>query len=499
MKNFDASLNYYVYKIEINGNVVYVGKGKKQRAWSHLKEAELYAKADNAETENLKCETLNAAKENGDKIEITKIKEHLNEWQALSLEAEYIDFYWDTPHLTNKVRGIKVEKRCAVTFDIDAVETELHYNLHFKSLEKECTFGDTTSETSNVLSFHAAKTLIKMSDIMAINNHGMIPTYNFCVIESVEVICLLDLIGIDVSNAFFISESKDKCEYISSKYGCFNRFNFLGTKMRKFNSIIMNPPFSADTKFIEKSLEVADNVVCITPASFMFTAGVNAHKPEFKKRLNQIIIDDNRHGKYFSAAVQTHLAIAKFSSNETNSYILKDGITGAKYMYNNGDFVSLIINNITARSLNEKIRTTEKFVRADNNFYVNFIRKLSVHTNTKNAGQVLMGCDFYNGMVNSATSCSTEKPNTMSWMSFETEEQAQNAINFYNLPVLKVVCTYNAGLGGGAGKRMLDNAPVVDFKKAWTREMVQERFDITDAEWEYAERVVKGVSLDEIE
>ena len=114
MKNFDAALNYYVYKIEINENVIYVGKGKNQRAWSHLKEAELYAKADNAETENLKCKALNTAKENGDKIEITKIKEHLNEWQALSLEAEYIDFYWDTQYFTNKVRGIKAEKRCAV-------------------------------------------------------------------------------------------------------------------------------------------------------------------------------------------------------------------------------------------------------------------------------------------------------------------------------------------------------------------------------------------------
>lgn len=496
MKNFDTSLNYYVYKIEINENVVYVGKGKNQRAWSHLKEAELYAKADNAETENLKCEALNAAKENGDKIEITKIKEHLNEWQALSLEAEYIDFYWDTPHLTNKVRGIKVEKRCAVTFDIDAAETELHYNLHFKSLEKECTFGDTTSETSNVLSFHAAKTLIKMSDIMAINNHGMIPTYNFCVIESVEVICLLDLIGIDVSNAFFISESKDKCEYISSKYGCFNRFNFLGTKMRKFNSIIMNPPFSKDKDFLEKALEVADNVVCIQPASFLYNNAANKHMPNVKPRLNYAIIDDNGTKKYFSANVDSALAISKFNKNCTPYYTLKNGQTNSEYIYGNDDFCSLILNNKTLKTLSEKISSIEKLQQIENNFYVDFSRKLSVNIN-KNTS-IIMGADFYKGMVNGATKIVKEKPKKTCWASFNTEVEAQNAIDFYSLAPVRIVCAYYAG-SCGWGAPMVRNAPVVDFKKVWTREMVQERFGITDAEWEYAERVVQGISLDEIE
>ena len=508
MKNFDAALNYYVYKIEINENVIYVGKGKNQRAWSHLKEAELYAKADNAETENLKCKALNTAKENGDKIEITKIKEHLNEWQALSLEAEYIDFYWDTQYFTNKVRGIKAEKRCAVTFDIDAAETELHYNLHFKSLEEECTFSDTTNETSNVLSFHAAKMLIKMSDIMAINNHGMIPTYNFCVIESAEVICLLDLIGIDVSNAFFISESKDKCEYISSKYGCFNRFNFLGTKMRKFNSIIMNPPFSVGAKFLEKSLKVADNVVSITPASFLYSAAKNAHRPEFKKRLELSIVDDNRKQKYFSANPDTSLCISKFTKQETPGFIIKNGKTESQYLYQNDDFVSQIINNISAKSIAEKTRTSEKLNRLDNNFYVNFSRKLSVHIELKNSGNVIMGRDFYQGMVNGKTIIENKHPNNDDntgnfkncWAGFNTEMEARNAINFYSLPPIRVASVYYAALGGGTqGKTMHDNAPVVDFKKAWTREMVQERFGITDAEWEYAERVVQGVSLDEIE
>ncbi|WWS23716.1 hypothetical protein vBKpnAMK2_00051 [Klebsiella phage vB_Kpn_AM_K2] len=491
----EKSLKYYVYMILINKNVVYIGKGTGDRAWSHFKEALKYKNDDSSE--NAKCEAILEAERCGYEVEVVKIKENLTEHQAFSLEAFYIDCYWGSEFLTNKVKGLSEKKRCNVKFSLDEAATEHHYNAYIRT--QTGLFGDSkkaSDETSNMLTFAGAKRLIEESEILAIHKHGLLcDAYNLCVIESIEVIRLLDLIGVDVTSIFFISQVKEKCEYISEHFGCFIRFNFLETKMRKFNTIIMNPPFKHDSKFIKKALEVSNNVVCITPASYLHSAGINAHKPEFKPRLERAIIDDNNGDKYFNAGMMTQLAISKFTKNETPSFVLENGKTGAKYTYNNDDFVSIVLNNTIAKNIANKVKTDARLETTKNsNNYIVFNRKLSVNTN----GKILMGPDYYKGMVNGNTAINVGNPKNECTVFFNSSEEAENAIKFYSLPVIKLVCTYNAGLGGGAGKRMIKHAPVVDFTKEWTREMVQEHFNISDEEWEYAENVVNGVSIDEI-
>lgn len=270
----------------------------------------------------------------------------------------------------------------------------------------------------------------------------------------------------------------------------------------KFDNVIMNPPFSKDKEFIALGLKLGEHVVSITPASWLFSVGKVAHRPEFKKRLKKVIVDDNRGQKYFNANPDSLLAVASFQE-ESDGFVLQNGVTDFCYQYENDESLTQLINNISAKSIAKKISNANKNTpEVTKRWAVHYRRKLSIHLDTRG---VPGGRNFYQGIVNSKTipiksvavPDAAYKTGCLRWYSSKAE--AQNAIDFYNLPALKVACTYNAGLGGGAGKRMLDNAPVVDFKKAWTREMVQSYFGITDKEWEYAERVVQGVSLDEIE
>lgn len=494
---------YQVYRlVDENKKPFYFGKGVSARPEQHFEEAKKFDKLDpqgNVEKLAKIQELLESGLKPSDMIEI--IKSNLNEHEAFSLEAIYIDEYWDS--ITNRVRGLSEEKRCFVKFDLFEPDTKIHYDRYIHSMDGKFT---QTSETSNVMTFEAAKTLIEMSDIMVAYSMGW--AQRICVIESLEVVSLLSLIGYDTSDILFISTDSDKARYVFDTFGCFSGFEFIkAPKKMKFNTIIMNPPFQYDTSFIDKALDCADNVIAITPASYLHSMGVNAHRPEAKKRLKIAIIDDNRDNKYFSAKVGTHLALAKFTKDESPSYTLVNGCSKAKYEYMNNEFVSLILNNISAKSIADKTRTEEKlngYNGIEKPVYVNFNRKLSVNL----AGsKIIMGNDFYNGLVNGATQIENSHPHggdnsgnyKKCWASFDTVEEAENAIAFYNMPPIKVACTYYAGLGGGtAGKKMVENAPVVDFTKKWSREMIQERFNITDLEWQYAENVVNGVSLDEI-
>lgn len=486
---------YQVYRlVDENKKPFYFGKGVSARPEQHFEEAKKFDKMDpqgNAEKLAKIQELLELGLKPSDMIEI--IKSNLNEHEAFSLEGIYIDEYWDS--ITNRVRGLSEEKRCFVKFDLSEPDTKIHYDRYIHSMDGKFT---QTAETSNVMSFEAAKTLIEMSDIMVAYSMGW--SQRICVIESLEIVSLLSLIGYDTSDILFISTDSDKARYVFDTFGCFSGFEFIkAPKKMKFNTIIMNPPFTHDSKFLNKALECADNVVSITPASYLYSMGTNAHMPEAKKRLKVAIIDDNRDSKYFSAGVVTSLALAKFTKDETPGFNLINGISKVKYYYQNSDFVSLVLNNVTAKSLAEKTRTEDKlniYKGLEKPFYINFNRKLSVHPD-KNSN-IIMGKDFYKGGINSATSVLLEEPKSRSWASFDTFEEAENAIEFYSFSPIRLVCTYYAGLGGGAGNQMVKHAPVVDFTKKWTREMIQERFNITDLEWQYAENVVNGVSLDEI-
>lgn len=270
----------------------------------------------------------------------------------------------------------------------------------------------------------------------------------------------------------------------------------------KFDNVIMNPPFSKDKDFIALGLKLGEHVVSITPASWLFSVGKVAHRPEFKKRLKKVIVDDNRGQKYFSANPDSLLAVASFQE-ESDGFVLQNGVTDFCYQYENDESLSQLINNISAKSIAKKISNANKNTpEVTKRWAVHYRRKLSMHLDTRG---VPGGRNFYQGIVNSKTipiksvavPDAAYKTGCLRWYSSKAE--AQNAIDFYSLAPLKIYLTSIARLGGGAGKRMVEQAPVVDFKKAWTREMVQSYFGITDKEWEYAERVVQGVSLDEIE
>ncbi|QXV72388.1 hypothetical protein PSD9_103 [Shigella phage PSD9] len=489
---------YQVYRlVDQDKKPFYFGKGVSARPEQHFEEAKKFNKADpqgNAEKLAKIQELLESGLKPSDMIEI--IKSNLNEHEAFSLEGIYIDEYWDS--ITNRVRGLSEEKRCFVKFDLSEPDTKIHYDRYIHSMDGKFT---QTAETSNVMTFEAAKTLIEMSDIMVAYSMGW--SQRICVIESLEIVSLLSLIGYDTSDILFISTDSDKARYVFDTFGCFSGFEFIkAPKKMKFNTVIMNPPFTSDVKFLDKALECADNVISITPASFLYSMGVISHRPEAKKRLNYAIIDCNGGNKYFSASPTTALAISKFSKNETQGFTLINGRTKAKYNYNNDDFVSIILNNKSAKSIADKTRTKEKlnnYEGVEKEYYVNFIRKLGPSSTTSDNSEIIMGKLFYSAMTNTKTRITKEKPPLQAWASFDTFEEAENAIEFYSYAPIKVACQYFLGLGGGTGgKKMVQNAPVVDFTKKWTREMIQERFNITDLEWQYAENVVNGVSLDEI-
>ena len=96
-------LKYYVYRLidPRNGKTFYVGKGKGNRIFEHLKRA---LKDEEEDSENLKYETIREIKETG--LEVVHIiqKWGLDEDTALEIESVLIDIF-GIENLTNKQSG----------------------------------------------------------------------------------------------------------------------------------------------------------------------------------------------------------------------------------------------------------------------------------------------------------------------------------------------------------------------------------------------------------
>ncbi len=97
-------LNYYVYRLidPRNGETFYVGKGKGNRVFEHLKNTEKLIKEENEDEFDLKYEKIKKIKNSG--LEVLHIihRHGLDEETALQVEAALIDAY---PSLTNVANG----------------------------------------------------------------------------------------------------------------------------------------------------------------------------------------------------------------------------------------------------------------------------------------------------------------------------------------------------------------------------------------------------------
>ena len=115
-------LKYYVYRLvdPRNGQTFYVGKGKDNRIFEHVKCA-----INDDSDENLKYKKIKEIKDSG--LEIIHIiqKYGLNERDAFVIESVLIDVYSIDIELTNKIKGFNsTEPQNAITLQRDLALSE---------------------------------------------------------------------------------------------------------------------------------------------------------------------------------------------------------------------------------------------------------------------------------------------------------------------------------------------------------------------------------------
>ena len=154
--------------------------------------------------------------------------------------------------------------------------------------------------------------------------------------------------------------------------------------MKKIDFILMNPPYNKDLhlKFLEKTIEIADNVINISPHDWLTNKFAKTEKSKFRRYFREKyskyiedleIISPEDFNKYFGTSNWFGVAIEVFKENAK-------GIDPDKFL-NNDMLLNKIINKIhTLPSLRSKFTRridNELFVpvRLTSHGYLNYVER----------------------------------------------------------------------------------------------------------------------------
>ena len=154
--------------------------------------------------------------------------------------------------------------------------------------------------------------------------------------------------------------------------------------MKKIDFILMNPPYNRDLhlKFLEKTIEIADNVINISPHDWLTNKFAKTEKSKFRRYFREKysryiedleIISPEDFNKYFGTSNWFGVAIGVFKENAK-------GIDPDKFL-NTDTLLNKIINKIhTLPSLRSKFTRridNELFVpvRLTSHGYLNYVER----------------------------------------------------------------------------------------------------------------------------
>ena len=234
---------------------------------------------------------------------------------------------------------------------------------------------------------------------------------------------------------------------------------------KKFDVVLMNPPYNRDLhlKFLEKTIEIADNVINISPHDWLTNKFAKTEKSKFRREFREKyskyiedleIISPEDFNKYFGTSNWFGVAIEVFKENA-------NGIDPDKFL-NTDTLLNKIINKIhTLPSLRSKFTRridNELFVpvRINSHGYLNYVER--DYSKIKSKGGILFNSK--NEVKNFIDSFDT-------WLyKYLEKSEWQGSENSASVPYLG------------------------DYTKPWTNERLYRFFNITKEEQKIIEDMI---------
>ena len=234
---------------------------------------------------------------------------------------------------------------------------------------------------------------------------------------------------------------------------------------KKIDFILMNPPYNRDLhlKFLEKTIEIADNVINISPHDWLTNKFAKTEKSKFRRYFREKyskyiedleIISPEDFNKYFGTSNWFGVAIGVFKENAK-------GIDPDKFL-NNDMLLNKIINKIhTFPSLRSKFTSridNELFVpvRITSHGYLNYVER--DYSKIKSKGGIL----------------------------FNSENEVKNFIDSFDTWLYKYL-----EKSEWQGSENSASVPYLgDYTKPWTNERLYRLFNITKEEQKIIEDMI---------
>ena len=234
---------------------------------------------------------------------------------------------------------------------------------------------------------------------------------------------------------------------------------------KKFDVVLMNPPYDRNLhlKFLEKTIEVADKVINISPHDWLTNQFAKTEKSKFKRYFREKyskyieeleIISAEDFNKYFGTSNWFGVAIGVFKENAK-------GIDPDKFL-NNDALLNKIIDKIhTLPSLRSKFtrRIDDKLfvpVRRTSHGYLNYAER--DYTKIKSKDGIL----------------------------FKSEDEVNNFIDSFDTWLYKYLEKSEwSGSANSASVPYLE-----DYTKPWTNERLYKLFNISDEEKKIIENII---------
>ena len=234
---------------------------------------------------------------------------------------------------------------------------------------------------------------------------------------------------------------------------------------KKIDFIMMNPQYNRDLhlKFLEKTIEIADNVINISPHDWLTNKFAKTEKSKFRRYFREKyskyiedleIISPEDFNRYFGTSNWFGVAIGVFKENAK-------GIDPDKFL-NNDTLLNKIINKIhTLPSLRSKFTTridNELFVpvRITSHGYLNYVER--DYSKIKSKGGIL----------------------------FNSENEVKNFIDSFDTWLYKYL-----EKSEWQGSENSASVPYLgDYTKPWTNERLYRLFNITKEEQKIIEDMI---------
>ena len=336
--------------------------------------------------------------------------------------------------------------------------------------------------------------------------------------------------GISPEKISFIGDSLSETCFVGKAYGlpmnigsnnfendgrvCYNNTGepgFLERIVKKFDCVIMNPPFKGQLhlEFFEKALDLAKDdgiVISVHPSTWLF-AGSKGQKTQniyasLKKKISEYqkeftLFNANKLfgiGMFMPCSITM---VEKGKKSETAKVI--DKLQDKVFEYKNIWDVNKFGDYPEYYSLLEKISKIAKEDNLENhkhstehdknivqyNFYIN-LAAIRGNVSTKN-DEVMTTNDFYTFVPKDLKA---ENQNTKTlYFGFSSYNQADNFLNYIKSNFARF-CLSLVKTNGNIHRGEMVLVPYLDFSQEWTDEILKKKFFITEKEWDFIQGII---------